>query len=141
LKDGWLHTGDMGRLDENGYLYLVDRKQFMIITGGYNVYPIEVENVIAAHPDVLETCVFGVPDDKWGEAVHAVIVVRSGRTLRAEDVNDWCKARLAQFKRPKSIEFRETLMRGATGKIQKRAEQARATQALSRAGAQAVSGA
>jgi len=141
LKDGWLHTGDMGRLDENGYLYLVDRKQFMIITGGYNVYPIEVENVIAAHPDVLETCVFGVPDEKWGEAVHAVIVVRPGRTLHAEDVKDWCKTRLAQFKRPKSIEFREALMRGATGKIQKRAEQSRATQALSRAGAQAASGA
>jgi long-chain acyl-CoA synthetase len=140
LKDGWLHTGDMGRLDENGYLYLVDRKQFMIITGGYNVYPIEVENVISAHPEVLETCVFGGPDARWGEAVHAVIVARTGSALGVEEVKAWCKTHLAQFKRPKSIEFRDALIRGATGKILKRAEQARAVDSLATANAQTVSG-
>lgn len=132
LKNGWLHTGDMGRLDENGYLYLVDRKQFMIITGGYNVYPIEVENVISAHPDVLEVCVFGVPDNKWGEAVHAVVVVRPGRQVDSDDIADWCKIRLAQFKRPKLVEFRDELMRGATGKILKRAEQSRVIESMAR---------
>lgn len=118
-------TGDMGRMDENGYVYLVDRKQFMIITGGYNVYPIEVENVVAAHPDVLEVCVFGVPDPHWGELVHAAIVKRPGSGLTQEQVLDWSRDRLAKFKIPKSIEFRDILLRGATGKVQKRAERDR----------------
>ncbi|USX06627.1 class I adenylate-forming enzyme family protein [Paraburkholderia fungorum] len=140
LRDGWLHTGDLGRLDKDGYLYLVDRKQFMIITGGYNVYPIEVENVISSHPDVLEVCVFGVPDYRWGEAVHAVVVARAGSTVCADDLKHWCKANLAQFKRPKSIEFRDALMRGATGKILKRAEQARTIECLASVNAQTVTG-
>jgi len=122
LKDGWLLTGDMGRLDEKHYLYLVDRKQFMIITGGYNVYPIEVENVIAAHPSVLEVCVFGMPDDKWGEAIHAAIVPRAGKTINAEEIRDYCRGKMSKFKVPKSIEARDQLIRGATGKILKRAE-------------------
>ena len=122
LKDGWLLTGDMGRLDEKHYLYLVDRKQFMIITGGYNVYPIEVENVIATHPSVLEVCVFGMPDDKWGEAIHAAIVPRNGKTIDAEEIRDWCRGKMSKFKVPKSIEARDQLIRGATGKILKRAE-------------------
>lgn len=122
LKDGWLLTGDMGRLDENGYLYLVDRKQFMIITGGYNVYPIEVENVIAAHPAVLEVCVFGVPDDKWGEAIHAAVVPRAGKTIDPDELLDWCRGKMSKFKVPKTVEPRDQLIRGATGKILKRAE-------------------
>jgi long-chain acyl-CoA synthetase len=118
-------TGDMGRIDEEGYLYLVDRKQFMIITGGYNVYPIEVENALAAHPAVLEVCVFGVPDPHWGEAVHACVVLRDNVTVSNDELDGWARARLAKFKVPKSIEFREALIRGATGKILKRAERDR----------------
>jgi acyl-CoA synthetase (AMP-forming)/AMP-acid ligase II len=125
LRDGWLMTGDMGRIDEEGYLYLVDRKQFMIITGGYNVYPIEVENALAAHPAVLEVCVFGVPDPHWGETVHASVVLRDNATVSKDELHGWARARLAKFKVPKSIEFREGLTRGATGKILKRAERDR----------------
>lgn len=125
LRDGWLYTGDMGRLDEDGYLYLVDRKQFMIITGGYNVYPIEIENVIAAHPAVAEVCVFGVPDPKWGEAVHAAVAVRPGVEVDEGAIVAWCRERLAKFKVPKSVEFRDRLIRGATGKLLKRAERDR----------------
>lgn len=111
LKDGWLHTGDMGRLDENGYLYLVDRKQFMIITGGYNVYPIEVENLIATHPAVLEVCVFGVPHDKWGDAIHAVVVPRATHSIDPAELIDWCRGRIAKFKVPKTVEVRDALIR------------------------------
>ena len=125
LKDGWLYTGDMGKIDENGYLYLVDRKQFMIITGGYNVYPIEVENLIATHPSVLEVCVFGVPDERWGDSIHAAVVPRSGCDIDPDDLMAWCKGKITSFKVPKSVELRDELIRGATGKIQKRAERAR----------------
>jgi acyl-CoA synthetase (AMP-forming)/AMP-acid ligase II len=122
LRGGWLHTGDMGHLNPDGYLSLVDRKQFMIITGGYNVYPVEIENVLAEHPAVLESCVFGVPDDKWGEAVHALVVLRAGESASVEDIAGWCRGKLAKFKVPKAVEFRAALLRGATGKILKRAE-------------------
>ncbi len=125
LRDGWLVTGDIGRLDKNGYLYIVDRKQFMIITGGYNVYPVEIENVIAQHPSVLEVSVFGVPDEKWGEAIHAAVVLRRGCADDSETIRAWCHEKLARFKIPKSIEIRDQLIRGATGKIQKRAERDR----------------
>ncbi len=120
LAGGWLHTGDMGRLDAEGYLYLVDRKQFMIITGGYNVYPVEVENVLSSHPMVLEVCVFGVPDDQWGEAVQALVVPRPGTRPEVEDIRQWCKNHLASFKVPKSIRLQDSLLRGPTGKILKR---------------------
>ncbi|MEI6722166.1 MAG: AMP-binding protein [Betaproteobacteria bacterium] len=125
IRDGWLHTGDMGHLDENGYLSLVDRKQFMIITGGYNVYPVEVENAIAEHPAVLECCVFGIPDEKWGEAVYALVVARKDRAVSPDELMDWCRERLATFKVPKGIELRTELLKGATGKILKRAERDR----------------
>ncbi len=121
LRDGWLHTGDMGRMDEEGFLYLVDRKQFMIITGGYNVYPVEVENVLAANPAVAEVCVFGIPDARWGEAVHALVVLQPGHAATAEALRAWCAQTLASFKVPKAIELRPTLLRGPTGKILKRA--------------------
>lgn len=129
LRDGWLFTGDMGRVDENGYLYLVDRKRFMIITGGYNVYPIEVENVVAAHPAVLEVCAFGVPDEKWGETIHVAVVARNGFSIDENEIREWCRGKLAQFKVPKSAEVRDALIRGATGKILKRAERERYLQA------------
>ncbi len=125
LRDGWLVTGDIGRLDGNGYLYIVDRKQFMIITGGYNVYPVEIENVIAQHPSVLEVSVFGIPDQKWGEAIHAAVVLRQGCADDSETIRAWCNEKLARFKTPKSIEIRDQLIRGATGKVQKRAERDR----------------
>jgi acyl-CoA synthetase (AMP-forming)/AMP-acid ligase II len=126
LRNGYYMTGDMGRMDTRGYLYLVDRKQFMIISGGYNVYPIEVENALAAHPDVLEVCVFGVPDPRWGEAVHAAVVLRdSSAGTTASDLIGWCRDRLAKFKIPKSVELRDALIKGGTGKIQKRAERDR----------------
>jgi acyl-CoA synthetase (AMP-forming)/AMP-acid ligase II len=121
LKDGWLRTGDMGRIDAEGFLYLVDRKQFMIISGGYNVYPVEVENALAAHDAVAEVCVFGIPDERWGEAVHALVVLRSGHEALPEQLRAWCAQRLASFKVPKIIELRASLLRGPTGKILKRA--------------------
>lgn len=125
LRRGWLMTGDMGKMDEEGYLYLVDRKQFMIISGGYNVYPIEVENAIAAHPAVLEVCVFGIPDPHWGEAVHAAVVLRETHKATKEELTAWARERLGKFKIPKSIELRDALTRGGTGKILKRAERDR----------------
>ncbi|WP_454875269.1 AMP-binding protein [Paraburkholderia xenovorans] len=125
IRNGWLMTGDMGKMDQYGYLYLVDRKQFMIITGGYNVYPVEIENVIAAHPAVLEVCVFGVPDTRWGEAVHAAVVVRDYQSGVTDELYAWARERLAKYKVPKSIELRGALIRGATGKILKRAERDR----------------
>jgi acyl-CoA synthetase (AMP-forming)/AMP-acid ligase II len=125
LRHGHYMTGDMGRLDQRGYLYLVDRKQFMIISGGYNVYPVEVENVLAAHPEVLEVCVFGIPDAHWGESVHAAIVLRPGSSATPADLVAWGRDRLAKFKLPKSVELRDALLKGPTGKIQKRAERDR----------------
>jgi acyl-CoA synthetase (AMP-forming)/AMP-acid ligase II len=121
LKDGWLHTGDMGRVDTEGYVYLLDRKQFMIISGGYNVYPIDVENALAEHPAVAEVCVFGVPDEKWGEAVHALVVLRDGKSATEDELIGFAKQGLAAFKAPKRVEIRNELMRGPTGKILKRA--------------------
>jgi acyl-CoA synthetase (AMP-forming)/AMP-acid ligase II len=121
LRDGWLHTGDMGRQDEEGYVYLVDRKQFMIITGGYNVYPVDVENRLAEHPAVKEVCVFGIPDETWGEAVHALVVMRDDTQVTGDELIAFAKEGLAGFKAPKSIEFLDELMRGPTGKVLKRA--------------------
>lgn len=121
LDGGWLCTGDLGYVDDHGYLYLVDRKQFLIITGGYNVYPVEVENVIAEHPAVADVCVFGVPDDRWGEAVKALVVLRDPKEITKEELLEFCRPRLSKFKVPKSIEIRQELPKGPTGKILKRA--------------------
>jgi acyl-CoA synthetase (AMP-forming)/AMP-acid ligase II len=120
-EDGWLRTGDVGRLDEQGYLYLVDRKKFMIITGGYNVYPTVVENVLAEHPVVREVAVVGVPDERWGEAVCAVIVPDG--PVDEEELRLFCGERLATFEVPKRVVLMEQLPRGATGKVLKRAVQ------------------
>jgi acyl-CoA synthetase (AMP-forming)/AMP-acid ligase II len=123
LKGGWLITGDLARLDDDGYLHIVDRKNFMIISGSYNVYPVVVENVLAEHPAVREVCVFGVPDARWGEAVCAVVVARSEvadqDALRA-DLLALARDRLAKFEVPKRIDFIGALPRGATGKVLKR---------------------
>ncbi len=124
LRDGWLHTGDLGYVDREGYAYLVDRKQFMIITGGYNVYPVEVENALAEHPAVADVCVFGVPDDHWGEAVHALVVLREGQAATPAELIEFSRGMLATFKVPKSVEMRSELLKGPTGKVLKREHKA-----------------
>ena len=119
LRDGWYHTGDLGFLDDHSYLFLVDRLKDMIVTGGENVYSVEVEEALYLHDMVLEACVFGVPHPRWGEAVHAVVVSRGEVT--AEELTEHCRARLASFKVPKQIVVqRESLPRSASGKILKR---------------------
>ena len=105
LRGGWMHTGDSGYFDEDGYLYISDRIKDMIITGGENVYSIEVENAIVSHPDVLQCAVIGIPDAKWGEAVHAVVVRRPGSVISAADVIAHCRAAIAGYKCPRSVAF------------------------------------
>jgi acyl-CoA synthetase (AMP-forming)/AMP-acid ligase II len=117
---GWHHTGDVGYKDRDGYVYLVDRKKDMIISGGFNVYPNEVEQVILAHPAVQECAVIGVPDDKWGEAVKAVIEVRPGMQVGEEELIAFCKERLGSVKAPKSVETWDSLPRSVVGKVLKK---------------------
>ncbi|HHE07782.1 MAG TPA: AMP-dependent synthetase [Chlorobaculum parvum] len=120
LRDGWLYSGDLGYLDSDGYLYIVDRKKDVIKPGGFQVWPREVEEVIAAHPAVLETGVAGVPDDYQGEAVKAWVVLRNGETLDAADLKSWCRKELVAYKVPKQIEFRDSLPKSAVGKVLRR---------------------
>ena len=120
LKNGWLHTGDLGRMDEDGYIFLVDRKKDLVIVAGLNVYPREVEEVIYTHPAVLETAVIGVPDKLRGEALKAVVVLKPGAELREKDIIKYCRERLAAYKVPRLVEFIAELPKNATGKILKR---------------------
>ena len=120
LRDGWFHTGDMARVDEQGYYTLVDRKKDMIITGGENVYPIEVERVLQEHPDVTEVAVIGVPDEQWGEAITAVVVVADGSDLTPDRLREWTGERIARFKVPRRVRVVDALPRNATGKVLKR---------------------
>ncbi|CCH78215.1 AMP-dependent synthetase and ligase [Nostocoides japonicum T1-X7] len=120
IRGGWFHTGDMARIDDEGYFTLVDRKKDMVITGGENVYPVEVEQVIYEHPDVTEVAVIGLPDERWGERVVAVVVRSEGSSLGADDLMEWIRDRIARYKSPKQVEFIEVLPRNATGKILKR---------------------
>ncbi len=119
IVDGWFHTGDGGRIDDDNYVIISDRKKDVIISGGENVASIEVEDAIFQHPDVTEVAVIGVPDEKWGELVTALVVVTEGSSLTADDVIAWTKQRLAGYKCPKRVEFRTELARTATGKLQK----------------------
>ncbi|MBO9641725.1 MAG: long-chain fatty acid--CoA ligase [Pseudacidovorax sp.] len=119
LRDGWMHTGDMGRLDADGYLFVVDRLKDMIVSGGENVYSAEVENAIAQLPQVSMCAVIGVPDERWGERVHAVLVLREGQSLDEAEVIAHCRAHIAGYKCPRSVEFRSTLPLSAAGKLQK----------------------
>jgi long-chain acyl-CoA synthetase len=105
--DGWYHTGDAGYLDDNGYLYLVDRVKDMIVTGGENVYSTEVENALASHPAVQQVAVIGIPHEKWGEAVHAVVVLKDAAVATAEELVSHAREWIAGYKVPKSIEFRK----------------------------------
>jgi acyl-CoA synthetase (AMP-forming)/AMP-acid ligase II len=120
LREGWVHTRDLGYMDEDGYIYLVDRKDDMIVSGGFNIYPKEVEDVLYMHPAVLEAAVFGVPDDKWGEAVKAVVSLRQSMQATEEEIIEHCKKHLASYKKPKSVDFIETLPKSAYGKILRR---------------------
>jgi long-chain acyl-CoA synthetase len=120
LRDGWLFTGDIARMDEDGYFYIVDRKKELIKPGGYQVWPREVEEEIAKHPKVLEVGVAGVPDAYRGETVKAWVVARQGETLTADEIRAWCKERMAPFKVPTQVEFRSELPKTTVGKILRR---------------------
>ncbi|WP_284035462.1 long-chain-fatty-acid--CoA ligase [Neobacillus sp. 114] len=119
LKDGWLYTGDIGIRDEQHYIYIMDRKKDMIISGGENIYPAEVEKVIEKIPQVLETAVIGVPDREWGESVKAFVVFKEGQQLLASEIIEYCKNNIASYKKPSSIEILPTLPRNAGGKVLK----------------------
>ena len=117
--DGFYRTGDVGVIDADGYLTIVDRLKDMIITGGENVFPAEVETVLARHPGVADVAVIGIPDQTWGETVHAVVTSVPGAPPTAAELIDWCRDRLAHFKCPRSVDFAEQLPRNATGKVLK----------------------
>ena len=121
LRRGWLHTGDVGHLDPEGYLHLTDRLTDMIISGGQNVHSVVVEQALCAHPAVLEAAVIGIPDERWGEAVHAAVVLRPGTTAAADELVAFCRARLGGVARPRSVEFLAELPRTTVGKVHKRA--------------------
>jgi long-chain acyl-CoA synthetase len=121
LKDGWMHTGDLATVDEEQYIYIIDRAKDMIISGGENIYSVEVEQALYRHPAVLEAAVISIPDDQWGEAVHAVIVCKPGRQVSSEGLLAYARTRIAGYKVPRSIEFRlEPLPKSGAGKILKR---------------------
>lgn len=120
MRGGWLHTGDVGMFDDQGYLFLLDRAKDVIISGGNNVYPREVEEVIVAHPAVANCVVLGIPHDYWGEAVHAVVMLERGATLSAQEVIDYCADYLAGYKKPKSVAFLDELPLSGYGKVQRR---------------------
>jgi len=119
LKNGWLHTGDLATVDDEGFIYIMDRKKDMIISGGFNIYPKEIENLIYSHPDVKEVAVIGVPDDEWGESVKAFIVSHEGRTIDKEEITELCRNRLASYKKPRYIDILKDLPKNAVGKIMK----------------------
>ena len=120
LANGWLHTGDLGRLDERGYLTLVDRSKDLIISGGSNIYPREVEEVLLLHPAIREVAVVGVPDPEWGESVVAVVVKKEGHVPDQQELDLFCLKHIARFKRPKRYVFVDELPKNATGKVLKR---------------------
>lgn len=120
MKDGWFHTGDLAVTDEEGYIFIVDRKKEMIISGGYNVYPREVEEALYKHPAVRECAVIGVPDPTWGEAVKAVVALRPGVAATAEESIEYCRGLLAGYKKPRSVDFLDDLPKSPNGKILKK---------------------
>jgi acyl-CoA synthetase (AMP-forming)/AMP-acid ligase II len=120
LRGGWMHTGDAGRLDVDGYLYIQDRVKDMIVSGGENIYPREVEEVLFQHPAVADAAVIGIPDEKFGETVKAIVVLRAKMTATASDIMEFCKGRLGGYKRPRSVDFTDVLPRNPSGKVLKR---------------------
>jgi len=117
IKDGWLYTGDIGKMDEEGYFFIVDRKKDMVIAGGYNIYPREIDEVLFEHPKVLEACAVGIPDPYRGETIKAFVVLKSGETLTEEEVIKYCGEKLAKYKIPKIVEFIGSLPKSGVGKI------------------------
>jgi acyl-CoA synthetase (AMP-forming)/AMP-acid ligase II len=120
LRGGWMHTGDGGYMDEDGYVYVVDRIKDMIITGGENVYSVEVESVLSKHPGVAAVAVIGLPDEKWGERVHAVVVVQAGQVVTLEDIQELARGEIAGYKIPRSVSYVDALPLSAQGKVLKR---------------------
>jgi long-chain acyl-CoA synthetase len=120
LKDGWLYTGDVAKMDESGYFYIVDRKKDVIVASGFNVYPREIEEVLFEHPDVAEAVAIGVADEYRGQSVKAFVVKQSGAQATEEEILAFCKEHLASYKTPKSVEFREELPKSAVGKLLRR---------------------
>jgi acyl-CoA synthetase (AMP-forming)/AMP-acid ligase II len=124
IRDGWVHTGDVGRLDEDGYLYLVDRKRDMVVSGGFNVFPRQVEDVLCTHPTVAQAAVIGIPHEKWGEAVLAVVVTRAGEITDSRlerELIDHVKQSLGSVPAPKQVLFTDALPLNPAGKVDKRA--------------------
>ena len=119
LKDGWVYTGDIGTFDDEHFVYIVGRKKEMIVSGGANIYPREVEEALVTHPAVLEAAVIGVPHDKWGETVHAVVSKRAGHSLTAEELIEHCRSLIASYKKPTAVTFLDALPKLDSGKIDK----------------------
>ena len=119
-RGGWFHSGDAGYMDENGFIFVKDRIKDMIVSGSENVYPAEIEAVLAGHPDIVECAVIGVPDRKWGETVKAVVVTRAGSSLTEAELIEWMRDKIAGYKRPRSVDFIDKLPRNASGKLLKR---------------------
>ncbi|MCF8083619.1 MAG: long-chain fatty acid--CoA ligase [Deltaproteobacteria bacterium] len=120
LRNGWLHTGDLARMDDEGFFYIVDRKKDMIVSGGENIYPREIENVLIGHPAIADVAVVGIPDREWGESVQAFVVLEAGQHLDEQGVIDFCREFLAGYKKPKSVVFVDSIPKNALGKVLKR---------------------
>ena len=120
LRDGWLYTGDLATVDEDGYFYIVGRKKEMILIGGFNVYPQEIEGVLYEHPDIQEAVVVGVPDPEIGEMVKAIVVPKEGRIIDLKELKEFCYQQLTRYKVPKVFEIRDSLPRNTVGKLLKR---------------------
>ena len=120
IRDGWLHTGDIGYMDDEGYLFIVDRKKDMIIAGGYNIYPRDIDEILYEHPKIREACVIGIPDAYRGETVKAFIALEAGQNITEEEVRAWCKEKLASYKVPKQVEVMDELPKSAIGKVLRR---------------------
>ncbi|MFO7861530.1 MAG: long-chain-fatty-acid--CoA ligase [Desulfosalsimonas sp.] len=120
IKDGWLYSGDMAKMDKDGFLYIIDRKKDMIISGGENIYPAEIEDLLMGHPKIADVGVIGCPDEKWGESIKAIVVARQGESIDDAEVIQWCQGRIAKFKIPRKVVITEEIPRTPTGKILKR---------------------
>ena len=119
-RDGWQTVGDIAYRDEEGFYYICDRKKDMIISGGVNIYPAEIEAALEAHADINDVAVFGIPDDEWGEAVHAILVLRRGANLSKDEITAYARTKLAGYKVPRSLSFMDEIPRNGSGKILKR---------------------
>jgi acyl-CoA synthetase (AMP-forming)/AMP-acid ligase II len=119
-KDGWQTVGDIAYYDEEGFYYICDRKKDMIISGGVNIYPAEIEAALETHPDIIDVAVFGIPDDEWGEAVHAIVVIQPGKTLTKDQITAYAREHLAGYKVPRSLSYMTEIPRTGSGKILKR---------------------